>query len=101
MSKFDPMRRLVLGITLLAAFATPARAQPAGESAPTQGLTPGRKLPFLAHLATDRGIELPRPFGAGAVYYYISRDIKVTDVRVGLNSATPTSTGEFAQFATT
>ena len=96
------MRKLVAGAALLSIAAACAFAQDTGsEPAPTQGLTPGRKLPFLAHLATDRGIELPRPFGAGAVYYYISRDIKVTDVRVGLNSATPTSTGEFAQFATT
>ena len=96
------MRNLAAGAALLATLAAPASPQDAGsDPAPTTGVTPGRKLPFLAHLATDRGIELPRPFGAGAVYYYVSRDIKVTDVRVGLDGAPPASTGEFAQFSTT
>src|SRR5689334_15697771 len=96
------MRKLVAGAALLGVLASPAHPQgTGGEPPPTKGVTPGRKLPFLAHLATDRGIELPRPFGAGAVYYYISRDIKVTDVRVGLNGAAPRSTGEFAQFSST
>ncbi len=98
------MRRLVVAATLLAALGAvaPAFPQDAGnEPSPTQGVTPGRKLPFLAHLANERGIELPQPFGAGAVFYYTSRDIKVTDVRVGLGDATPVSTGEVAQFAST
>ena len=43
-----------------------AQAQ-AEEPAATGGVTPGRKLPFLGDLARDRGIELPLPFGAGAV----------------------------------
>jgi len=96
------MRKLAVRVTLLLVCAARALAQDAGrEPTSTHGVTPGRRLPFLAHLATDRGIELPRPFGAGAVYYYISRDIKVTDVRVGLAGQTPVSTGEFVQFSST
>jgi len=69
------------------------------EPTATAGVTPGRKLPFLGHLARDRGIELPLPFGAGAVYYYIERDIAVSDVRVARGGATPASAGDFAQLA--
>jgi hypothetical protein len=35
------------------------------------------------HLARDRGIELPLPFGAGIVGYCINRGIAVSEVRVG------------------
>jgi hypothetical protein len=54
-------------------------------------------LPLLGDLARKRGIELPRPFGAGLVYYHLSRDIEISDVRVGRNGAPPTSVSEFAQ----
>ncbi|HTO92526.1 MAG TPA: hypothetical protein VMJ70_15450 [Candidatus Sulfotelmatobacter sp.] len=56
-------------------------------------------LPILGEEATKRGIELPLPFGAGAVYYHLSRDIRITDVRVGRNGNPPTSVSSFAQLA--
>lgn len=56
-------------------------------------------LPLLGEEATKRGIELPLPFGAGFVYYYLSRDIEITDVRVGRNGAPPASVSEFAQLS--
>jgi hypothetical protein len=46
-----------------------------------------RRLPFLGEEARKRGYDLPLPFGAGAVYYYLSRDIEVTEVRIGRNGA--------------
>jgi hypothetical protein len=56
-------------------------------------------LPLLGEEATKRGIELPLPFGAGLVYYYLSRDIEITDVRVGRNGAPPASVSDFAQLS--
>jgi hypothetical protein len=53
-------------------------------------------LPLLSHLARDRGIELPLPFGAGLVLYSLHRDITITDVRVGRNGAPLTSVSDFA-----
>ena len=73
---------------------------PAQEAAPGGGVTPGRKLPFLADLARDRGIELPLPFGAGAVAYYIQRDITVSELRVGRGGAAPSAVSDFVQVAT-
>lgn len=56
-------------------------------------------LPLLGEEATKRGIELPLPFGAGLVYYHLSRDIDITDVRVGRNGAPPNSVSDFAQLS--
>jgi hypothetical protein len=53
-------------------------------------------LPLLGEEARKRGIELPLPFGAGLVFYHLSRDIEISDVRVGRNGAPPTSVSEFA-----
>src|SRR5262245_45573672 len=53
-------------------------------------------LPMMGDLARERGIELPLPFGAGLVFYHLSRDIEVTDVRVGRNGAPPASVSEYA-----
>jgi hypothetical protein len=56
-------------------------------------------LPLLREEATKRGIELPLPFGAGLVYYHLSRDIAISDVRVGRNGAPPQSASDFAQLS--
>jgi hypothetical protein len=52
-------------------------------------------FPLLAEEARKRGYELPLPFGVGAVYNYLERDIKVTDLRIGINGAFPTSVSDF------
>jgi len=54
-------------------------------------------LPLMGDEARKRGIELPLPLGAGLVFYHLSRDIRITDVRVGRNGAPPSSVSEFAQ----
>ena len=54
-------------------------------------------LPLMADEAKKRGIELPRPFGVGFVFYYLTRDIQVSDVAVGKNGAPPQSVSRFAQ----
>jgi len=56
-------------------------------------------LPLMREEATKRGIELPLPFGAGLVYYHLSRDIAISDVRVGRNGAPPQSASDVAQLA--
>lgn len=56
-------------------------------------------LPILGEEARKRGIELPLPLGAGFVYYHLSRDIEITDVRVGRNGAPPASVSDFAQLS--
>lgn len=95
------MRPLALFPTLLLALsATQALAQDPGDEKPPP-VTSGRKLPFLGDLARSRGIELPLPLGAGVVYYHLSRDIAVSDVRIGRNGAAPSSASDFAQLATT
>jgi hypothetical protein len=58
-----------------------------------------RTLPFLGEEARERGIELPRPFGAGVVYYYLNRAVSISDVRVGRNGADPTSVSQVAHLA--
>jgi hypothetical protein len=45
--------------------------------------------------ALARGYELPLPFGIGLVYNYLQRDIKVNDVRIGLDGAAPRSVSRF------
>jgi hypothetical protein len=86
----------------------PAAAQTPADSA---GVAPGAAmpapiprpegwssfLPLMGDLARQRGIELPLPFGAGLVFYHLSRDIRITDLRVGRNGAPPASASEFAQ----
>ncbi|HEU5181269.1 MAG TPA: hypothetical protein VFW45_10770, partial [Candidatus Polarisedimenticolia bacterium] len=55
------------------------------------------RLPFLAEEARKRGIELPRTYGVGLVYYHLDRAIDISDVRVGRNGADPSSVSDFAQ----
>jgi hypothetical protein len=70
----------------------------AASAARAQGDTQAhRALPFLGEEARKRGIELPKPFGVGVVYYYLDRTIAITDVRVGRNGEAPSSVSEFAQ----
>jgi hypothetical protein len=94
------MNVLRTAFTLLAlAAASIARAQTPEEPSPLP--EPRHKLPFLQGEAIKRGIELPRTFGIGLVYYYLDRDIEVSDVRVGRNGATPRSVSDFAQLSST
>jgi hypothetical protein len=88
----------VVSAALLLGAAPAVLAQTAGEDEPA-AVTSGRRLPFLGDLARDRGIELPLPFGLGAVYYFVSRDITVSDLRLGRDGAAPTSVGDYLQVA--
>jgi hypothetical protein len=96
---------LLLTLAVLMAPALSSRALEAQEAAKdTVKAVPAEKrwssfLPFMKDEALKRGIELPRPFGAGAVFYHLDRDIKVTDLRLGRNGAPPVSVSEFATLA--
>jgi hypothetical protein len=77
-------------------FAVPALA----ETTPAPATQPDRWssfLPWMGEEARKRGIELPLPLGAGVVFYHLSRDIEVTDLRVGRNGAPPVSVSDFAR----
>lgn len=85
-------------------LALPAHAHAQADSSATGTPAAGAEakrwssfLPLLGDAARAHGVELPLPFGAGLVFYHLSRDIRVTDLRVGRNGATPTSVSQFAQ----
>jgi len=83
--------------TAAAADEAPLAGSDAPASPPESGGTEKHhKLPFLADEARKRGIELPRTYGVGLVYYHLARAIEVTDVRVGRNGADPQSVSQFA-----
>lgn len=96
------MRLLAVATTLLLFTITAPRALAEVQDeapSPSGGITPGRKLPFLGHLASDRGIELPLPFGAGLTTYYIQRDIAVSALRIGRDGSPLSTVPEFVQLA--
>jgi hypothetical protein len=82
---------LLLLALALAVAAPVAAADPPTSAAGAIAATEDRQwphvLPFLADEAVKRGYDLPLPFGLSAVYYYIERDVDVSNVRVGLNGS--------------
>ena len=59
-------------------------------------------LPLLADEAKKRGHSLPLPFGVSTVITGLwNRQINVTDVRVGVNGATPTSVSQVFDLGST
>ena len=77
----------VLAVASPAAAWDPPRSAAGSIAAATDEARWPHPLPFLADQAIKRGYELPLPFGLSAVYYYIERDVDVSNVRVGLNDA--------------
>jgi hypothetical protein len=84
-------QRAVLVAILLASVGVRAAAE---ETTPAWD----RPLPFFADWAVERGIELPNPFGVSLFMIMMSRDIKVTDVRVTLPGDEPVSVSDVASF---
>jgi hypothetical protein len=83
---------LVASAPMTAAAQTPSGA---GNVASSQAEPWPHTLPFLSHLATDRGYELPLPLGLSGVFYYVERDIEITDIRVGVDGAPLRSVSRF------
>ncbi|MEP4076275.1 hypothetical protein [Haloferula sp.] len=52
-------------------------------------------LPLMKDEAVSRGYELPRPFGVGAIYNYLERDVVITDTRLSLGGGPATSVSDF------
>jgi hypothetical protein len=73
----------------------PAMTPAAGAAGEPAEASRTHRLPFLGEVARERGYELPLPFGAGGVYYFLSRGIEVTEVRVGRNGAPVAPVGDF------
>jgi hypothetical protein len=102
--RWGPTRksRVALSIAMLLALLVTARSAAAQQTLSlAQGSAPadaGRwphALPFMAEEALKRGYELPLPLGVTGVFYYVQRDIDITDIRVGLNGAPVRSVSEF------
>jgi hypothetical protein len=68
-------------------------SQPAG--AATAAAAQSFPLPLLGDEARKRGYDVPLPFGFSPTYTYVQRDIKISDLRIGLNGATPQSVIDF------
>jgi hypothetical protein len=58
-----------------------------------------RLLPLGADWAREKGIDLPLPFGVGAFFILMSRDIEVTDVQIQFEGRPKESINDFASFA--
>ena len=59
-------------------------------------------LPLMADQAKKRGIELPLPFGVSTVFTgLVDRKVDITDVRTGVNGATPQSVSQYVNFGST
>lgn len=55
-------------------------------------------LPLLAQKALDAGEEIPLPFGVSIAYYYVDRDIEVSDVSASINNNPLQSVDNFISF---
>lgn len=96
------MRRIgpVIGaLVAVLAWAPLAAAEPLLSSAGSAAVSDGRQwphaLPFMADEAIKRGYELPLPRGISGVFYYVERDIEITDIRVGIDGAPLRSVSKF------
>jgi len=81
--------------TFASAPLTFAAAPQAASQAATDADRWPHTLPFLANVALDRGYELPLPLGLSGIFYYVERDIEITDIRVGVDGAPLESVSKF------
>jgi hypothetical protein len=85
---------LLLGLSSICA-ADPGDTLTSATASPAGSETWSSFLPLMKDEALARGYELPLPFGVGLVYNYLERDIKVTDVRIGIDGQPPRSVSRF------
>jgi hypothetical protein len=91
-----PSIGMLLALLMAAPMAVEEQAPPAAEGAAANDADRWPyDLPFLADEAIKRGYELPLPRGLSAVYYYVERDIEISDVRLGINGAPLRNVSEF------
>ena len=89
--------RLVVAATFAAAEDAPAAAASTAGGASRWPYA----LPFLADAAIERGYELPLPRGVSGIFYYVERDIEITDIRVGIDGAPLRSASKFLDLGST
>jgi hypothetical protein len=93
------MRRGVTAVGLLLAVlvaAQTAAAQPL-HSVPTAD-TAGRwpyALPFLADKAIEKGYELPLPRGLTGIFYYVERDVEISNISIGIDGGPMRNASKF------
>jgi hypothetical protein len=58
-------------------------------------------FPLMAKEARAAGYELPQPFGVAGIYNYLQRDIKITDLRIGVNGGALRSVSQFVNLGST
>lgn len=91
-----PAIGLLIALLVMAPPATAQQTSPAAE--PAASVDAGRwpyALPFLADEAVKRGYELPLPRGLSALFYYVERDISISDLRIGVDGAPLRSVSDF------
>ncbi len=88
---------LLVAALLAAAASAAAEDKSAAESS---GRWP-YALPFMADAAVERGYELPLPRGVSGIFYYVERDIEITDIRVGVDGAPLRSVSKFLDLGST
>ena len=77
---------LVLLVTAPALAAEPSPSGP-GDVEVRDAVQWPHPLPFMADVALKRGYELPLPFGVSGVFFYVERDVEISNVRLGINGA--------------
>ena len=93
-TSFEPVR------LSLSPWETPKEYEPPASPTLQLSLAPPENaadfgLPLLGDEARKAGYELPKPFGFSLIYTDIQRDVRVTDVRVGLNGNSAKSVSSF------
>jgi hypothetical protein len=89
---------------LLLGATRPATAQAPSMADSVATTEPGKwpyTLPFMSDMALKRGYELPLPLGLSGVFYYVERDIEITDIRVGVDGAPVRSVSKFLNAGST
>ena len=89
------------------AQASPLEPAEQAEPIPFEGAAPSEPghwpyaLPFLADRVIKAGYSLPLPRGLSLVYTYVQRDIKVSNVRLGVNGAPLRDVSNFVNLGST
>jgi hypothetical protein len=89
---------LLLGATRPATAQAPSMADSVATTEPAKW---PYTLPFVSDMALKRGYELPLPLGLSGVFYYVERDIEITDIRVGVDGAPLRSVSKFLNAGST
>jgi hypothetical protein len=100
-----PWLAVLFAMVVAAPLVAVPRAAAEDAPAPAEPATAGPRwpyaLPFMAEAAVERGYELPLPRGISGIFYYVERDIEITDIRVGIDGAPLRSASKFLDLGST